>query len=237
MAKRKQLDSSLAVRFSQIRNRQRKEGVKELKVFFLIVCEGEQTEPNYFRDFPCQVEQFVFELKFGGGGISTIRVVDEAIRLREKSPLAFDRVWAVFDRDSFKAEDFNTAIHKGEQNGVSCAWSNEAFELWYLLHFQYRNTPMSRKDYKKAISQSVNNQLKDKSYCYAKNTKDMFDVLQTYGDERAAIRNAKKLHDSYTGTAYALYNPCTTVYKLVEELRGRSEQLNKEIKEKYEKGE
>lgn len=237
MAKRKQLDKNLTDKFSKKTSRQRREGVKELKVFFLIVCEGEKTEPNYFRSFPGQVEEFVFDLQFGGGGISTIKVVDEAIKLRDKSPQKFDRVWAVFDKDSFKDADFNTAIHKGEQNGINCAWSNEAFELWYLLHFQYRNTPMSRNDYANAIAKSVNDKQSTKSFRYVKNSKNMHTILKQYGNEDDAIRNAKRLHKIQTGTVYAQYNPCTTVYKLVEELRGRDQQLNQEIKNKYEKGE
>ena len=47
----------------------------------------------------------------------------------------------------------------------------------------------------------------------------------------------QKDYESYSDTAYAQHNPCTTVYKLVEELRGKCEKFNQEIKEKYEKGE
>lgn len=208
-----------------------------MKVFFLIVYEGEKTEPNYFKSFPGQVEEFVFDLQFGGGGISTIKVVNEAIKLRDKSPQKFDRVWAVFDKDSFKDADFNTAIYKGEQNGVNCAWSNEAFELWYLLHFQYRNTLMSRNDYANTIAKSVNDKQNTKFFRYLKNSKDMHTILKQYGNEDDAIRNAKRLHNIHAGTTYVQYNPCTTVYKLVEELRGRDQYLNQEIKDKYEKGE
>jgi len=237
MSKRKQLDKSLTDKFSKRTGGQRKEGVKELKVFFLIVCEGEKTEPNYFKSFPSQVEEFVLDLQFGGGGISTVKVVDEAIKLRDRLPQKFDRVWAVFDKDSFPDAAFNTAIHKGEQNGINCAWSNEAFELWYLLHFQYRNTPMSRNDYANAIAKSVNDKQGNKLFRYAKNSKDMLAILQKYGNEDDAIKNAKRLHDTHSGTAYALHNPCTTVYKLIEELRGKNQILNEEIKQKYEDGE
>ena len=41
---------------------------------------------------------------------------------------------------------------KAENNNINVAWSNEAFELWYLYHFHNRTTQMSRNDYKKAIS-------------------------------------------------------------------------------------
>ena len=236
MAKRKDFDQNQARKFPK-RNRQRKEGVRELKVYFLIVCEGEKTEPNYFKSFPNQVHEFVYDLSFGGGGINTIRVVEEAIKIRDKSSQQFDRVWAVFDKDSFSAVDFNAAIDKGEQNDVNCAWSNEAFELWYLLHFQYRNVSMSRADYEGAISKAIADKSGIRTYRYAKNAKDTYADLQRYGSEDDAIRNAKRLSQVHEGSAYASHNPCTTVYKLVEELRGKNTALNEEIKQKYEHGE
>jgi hypothetical protein len=64
-----------------------------------------------------------------------------------------DRLWVVFDRDSFSPNDFNNAVHRCQnvKPVIGCAWSNEAFELWYLLHFHYYNNGMSRKDYQDAI--------------------------------------------------------------------------------------
>lgn len=235
MAKRKDLNKNLTHRFARKNAKQRKEAVKDIRVYFLIVCEGAETEPNYFRSFPTVVNGNVHELKFGGGGISTIKVVNEAIRIRDKSPLIYDRVWAVFDRDSFKAVDFNAAIEKGMQNGVHCAWSNEAFELWYLLHFQYRNTPMSRIDYRNAITKAVNAK-GEKAFKYTKDAKNMYSIMQKYGNETKAIENAKKLNEIHEEKIYADHNPCTTVYQLVLELRGKDEEFNNEIEEKYGEG-
>jgi len=123
---------------------------KQIQVFFLIVCEGEKTEPNYFKKFKGKFGNVIFEIDCQGKGYNTLRVVEEAIKIRDKNP-KYNRVWAVFDKDSFPDKDFNSAIQKAKDNNICCAWSNEAFELWYLLHFQYRNTPMSREDYKKSI--------------------------------------------------------------------------------------
>ena len=106
----------------------------------LIVCEGEKTEPNYFRSFHMMKNQsdLVYEIKSEGGRINTVDVVNLAIQLRDKAKKEgnpYDSVWAVFDKDSFPDDKFNQAIKKAEANGIGCAWSNEAFELWYVYHF------------------------------------------------------------------------------------------------------
>lgn len=243
MARTIKIDNALQKRFSKNVKKNIKEGNKDLKVYFLIVCEGEKTEPNYFKSFPLKIGSFVYDLTLDGGGINTTKVVDTAIEIRDKSYQKYDRVWAVFDRDSFPANMFNGAISKASANNISCAWSNEAFELWYLLHFHNRNTPMSRDEYKGAIENAINDIInrkkkkKTKPFKYLKNSSNMFSVLKKSGNQAQAIKWAIAIESQHNGGKYSLYNPCTLVYKLVEELNGDSQDLNNEIIEKYNKGE
>lgn len=134
--------------------------LRYIRCSILIVCEGEKTEPNYFKSFSMMKNSsgFVYEVFTDGGGISTLKVVEKAIELRDKAGAQgkpFDAVWAVFDRDSFKPNDFDNAIMKAEANGIGCAWSNEAFELWYVYHFDNRITAMNRTSYKGVITKRV----------------------------------------------------------------------------------
>lgn len=236
MAKKIQLTDELSDKFSK---KSRKPTPRCVECRILIVCEGEKTEPNYFKSFNKRNNGvFVVDLDFAGGGINTIQVVDEAIRLKgksEKKDQPYDIVWAVFDRDSFKADKFNAAIAKANAHGVKCAWSNEAFELWYLLHFEYRNTPMSRKDYQGRIEQHINASplfKKKKAYQYKKNDKAHYDEMCKYGNINNALDNAEKLDALYDNTRYATHNPRTLVYKLVCQLLGRDKDFNKTIQEK-----
>jgi hypothetical protein len=237
MAKALKINSNLEKQFYS--NSSKKNNNKELVTYFLIVCEGKKTEPNYFKSFPKKVGKYVFDIEFDGGGISTLKVVEKAIELRDKSTQKYDRVWAVFDRDSFKANSFNSAILKAKANKIECAWSNEAFELWYLLHFQYRNTGMKRQLYEKAIEAAVNDKLKNKKkpFKYKNNDPDMFVTLSKTGSQDLAIKWAKELDTKFDGENFSQYNPCTKVYKLVLELTGKSEELNAELVEKFNKGE
>ncbi len=200
----------------------------------LIVCEGKKTEPNYFQSFHMmQHGGIVFEIETEGKGENTKQVVQKAINLRdyaESIDKPFDSVWAVFDRDSFSDEKFNTAIQMAEQRGINTAWSNEAFELWYVLHFQYRNTPMSRNDYAQEITFRVNEAgYPKRAYKYKKNAIDSQRVMSQYGSDTDAIRNAERLHLSYTDNRHAQHNPCTTVYQLVRLLRGEDNEFNHKI--------
>ncbi len=82
--------------------------------------------------------------------MNTDSLVQDAIdrqqaALRENRP--FNEVWCVFDRDSFPQGNYNRAFQLAQNNGIKIAWANEAFELWYLLHFNYHDTGIGRGDY------------------------------------------------------------------------------------------
>lgn len=212
---------------------------QEIRIYFLIVCEGEKTEPNYFKSFKTNIKSFVYTIDTFGEATNTKDLVRRTIAARDKSSQKYDSVWAVFDKDSFSSNNFNGAIALADNNDIKVGWTNEAFELWYLLHFQYRNTAMSRNDYKSAIEEEVNAKIialskgkKPKKFVYEKNSKDMFAVLEKYGNQQEAIKNAEKLIANQNCTNYAIHNPCTRIHLLVQELNGDSEELNEQIKEK-----
>ena len=59
---------------------QRRVNFRELRQRFLIVCEGENTEPNYFNSF--RVPGEVIDVR--GIGENTVRLVERAIKLMEE---------------------------------------------------------------------------------------------------------------------------------------------------------
>lgn len=201
----------------------RKVGGRPVRKYFLIVCEGEKTEPNYFKairnTLPPGVMQFV---DIQGEGRNTINLIEEIIKIREneiQNGKNYDQTWAVFDRDSFPEQNFNNAINKGEglKNKINCAWTNEAFELWYLLHLEYVNAPMSREDYKPRIEKWLSQKI-GISFKYLKNRPDMYGILNKFGNEKQAIQWAEQLESNYIDLEFANHNPCTKVHKLLIEL-------------------
>lgn len=209
----------------------------------LIVCEGEKTEPNYFRSFSMMENSsgLVYQVDTQGGKISTTQVVNKAIALKqeaEKAKKPYDAVWAVFDRDDFKETTFDEAINKANQNRIGCAWSNEAFELWYVYHFDDRNTPMCRKDYEDIITKRVcatGYRNGNKKYTYLKNDPKMRSILSDCKcDENLAIKYAERQSKKFNDKKFHQHNPCTMVYKLVRQLIGKDKAFINLVKSKLE---
>jgi len=230
-ANRIKLEPALVRRYAR---QAQKRKSRQIVCKILIVTEGTKTEPNYFKAFRTfNRGTVIYDIEVKGEGDNTINVVDKAIELKGKGD--YDSVWAVFDRDSFPANKFNDAILKAESNSVGCAWSNEAFELWYLYHFQNRVTAMNRSEYKKAITDAVNKSPKykiKKPYQYEKNCPDNYQIMTTYGSMDNAIQFAESTSKTFTDKRYAMHNPCTKVFKLVRLLIGQDSEFNEYLRKK-----
>jgi RloB-like protein len=195
-------------------------GGRAERQYFLIVCEGAKTEPTYFEAIKYTLPRGVIQcIDIQGEGKNTLTLIDATMKIRAQelsNGKRYDQTWAVFDKDSFPPQNFNNAINKGEnlKDKIHCAWSNEAFELWYLLHLEYVNVSMSRDDYKPRIEKWISNAI-GKPFEYKKNRPDMYAILQQYGNEKQAILWAEKLEKNYDDAEFALHNPCTKVHQLV----------------------
>lgn len=223
MARKIKIDNAELKRFAR-KEKKREKGNRPIRQYFLIVCEGAKTEPNYFKSIKKTLPPGIVDcIEIEGEGRNTLNLIEECIKIRERKEKAlrrtFDQTWAVFDRDSFPPENFNNAINKGEnfKNKIHCAWSNEAFELWYLLHLEYVNVPMSRADFQPKIQNWLTERM-GATFQYRKNRTDMYEILQKYGDEKQAMIWAEKLNTQYEDFEFAMHNPCTKVHRLVIEL-------------------
>ena len=173
---------------------------------FLIVCEGEKTEPNYFRAFR------VPSAHVKGAARNTLSLVEYAEMTRKRAARddeIYDQVWCVFDRDEFDAGQFNEAVKTAERYGFRVAWSNECFELWYLLHFNYYDTAISRVDYSRKLTELIGRK-------YDKTDRRMYERLLDM--QESAIINSRRLMKKHMGRTPAASNPCTRVHELVTEL-------------------
>ena len=78
------IDNSVLKRNARV-EKKRKERVKEVRIYFLIVCEGEKTEPNYFKSFKTNVKSFVCTIDTLGEGSNTKDLVKRTIKIRNNS--------------------------------------------------------------------------------------------------------------------------------------------------------
>lgn len=190
--------------------------------YHLIVSEGTETEPNYFGSLVARIDdKYKNRLHFEvhGEASSTVRLVEIAKSRAQNDPNGFKHVWVVFDKDDFAARDFDAAIdlckkYTTPETTYHPVWSNECFELWFLLHFIYLEANVDRDSYHEKLNEHLTAIHAGR---YEKNRKDMFDLLEPRMD--LAIQNAKKLHKEKRYMQPSASAPCTTVYTLVETLK------------------
>ncbi len=188
--------------------------------FIYIFTEGKKTEPIYFKSKKSEIKSNAVKIEIKGTGYNTLSLVDYAINFiqQKRIDLKIDECWVVFDKDDFN-RNFNSAINKALKNGLMVAYSNEAFELWFLLHFSFMNSAIKRDDYNKKIEENYIKETKNKKYKYHK-TNGVLPLIEIIKDrEKDAIRNAKKLLTQFKNEkSFVKKNPSTTVHLLVERL-------------------
>lgn len=209
--------------------RKRKENsLKKAPYRYLIVCEGKKTEPNYFKGIARKINEHhnqsvkveeQIELQIEGTGRNTNDLINFAEYIVNRSPMPYGHKWVIFDKDSFSDDQFNSAIEQAERKGYNVGWSNEAIELWFLLHFEYLNTGISRDQYCEKLTQYFTRLGIGK---YEKNMEDIFDTLTDFGNLTQAIKRGKKLlhmHEEMgNANSKSKMKPATTVFELVLEL-------------------
>jgi hypothetical protein len=206
----------------------RKQGTTAKRRFFLIVCEGEKTEPNYFNSIKKELPKGVVQVIVEGEGKNTMSLVDAALDLKEAQQKLgpVDKVWVVFDQDSFPPANFDNAVAKAKSLHFGAAWSNQAFELWYLIHFEDRQTGLMRSEYQDKLTQYLGRP-------YKKNDADMYVILK---DKLSVAQSRATRLAEYHSQSHAAphqSNPCTYVHELVaalQKLRPRKDDPQKRKK-------
>ena len=115
---------------------------------YLIVCEGKQTEPNYFNGlrkkinekYGNKVDVLIPSIDVKGTGENTTALVKFTDKYVNYSNKKYGKVWVVFDKDDYDDEQFEQAINNCDYN---VAWSNPNFELWILSHFKRATNSLS----------------------------------------------------------------------------------------------
>lgn len=220
---------------------QRKKADKSKVPDVIIACEDSVSSPTYFQQIVAKLIQekritqdsFVIANHNHSNPSGVLEDLKKHTCNNGKTYKNFEHKWIVIDRDVARVnggghsrEDFNLALQKAKKDKVQVAYSNDAFELWYLLHFEYRNTAILRDEILSEVIKKLKakNQHKfsllDKTTIKQSNfTKHIFDELIVLQD--VAIRNAKRLLDSYGDNHNPESdNPSTTVHVLVGVLNG-----------------
>jgi hypothetical protein len=213
--------------------KKRKKKDKQKKYRIYIVCEGTNTEPNYFKEIAEKPEVFEgFAITIYPSEEETNKGLDKQgesiktdaknlVKIASEASEDYDEVWAVFDKDGYTKheEAFENAqkLEKGEKV-VNIAFSSIAIEHWILLHYEQNKTAFNK-------SRDVINYLSDRGY-FVEDPKDENTLIYSQLQEKTetAIQNAAWLRmemetelEANHGKIYEL-NPYVTVDELVRKL-------------------
>lgn len=197
----------------------------------LIVGEGVNTEPSYFDKFRIPGVKVVAK----GLGEGTRKLVNdvEAVREDEERKLgaSFDEIWVAFDKDSFK--DFEQAINEAKDKGYHVAYSNQAIEYWFILHFKdHQGSAMARTEY----ANSLNELLEPYGISYDPDAKEITDELFSVllKNLQAAFDRACRIYANKRGRGCPTEESVTTIFKLIHAITGLITTDEKRAQEKKE---
>ena len=184
---------------------------------YLIVTDAEKTEKNYFEGIKNIIPDSLkndLQIKIYSNK-PLAKIIDFAAEQRNKDE-RFRDIWLVFDRDEVK--NFDRLIEKAKESKMNVGWSNPCFEIWLMSYFQ---NPKNINDSQKCCEtfEKIFKENTDKNY--EKSEEKIYNILCKKGDENKAIQRAReKYHQvrkEYSQPSKMI--GCTTVYKLVEELK------------------
>lgn len=203
----------------------------------IIACEDKVSAPTYFKMIVSKLieekiitqDSFVIVNHKHCNPLGVLSDLKKHTSNNGKTYKDFEYKWIVIDRDIERVnggghdkEDFNNAMKDAKQLRIDIAYANDSFELWYLLHFDYRTTAILRDEILEKVIEKLkaknqhkfvnldSDNIKEANY-----TKHIFNELLELQDR--AIKNAKKLLESH-GTEHnpEADNPSTTIHRLVE---------------------
>jgi hypothetical protein len=189
----------------------RKGNYRKQKNLIVIVSQGLETEPNYFKHFNKCGCSFLLKIKAKGKDPISLIKYAKFLKENEFALSRKDKIYCIYDVNSTSEKSLKDAQELAEKNGLISCISNPCFELWFLLHFAYSTSGFSSySDVKRDLIKHISR--------YDKNM-DVHDQLLS--KQPSAIRHAKELDDHHKRVGICSIrgcNPSTDIYKLVEYL-------------------
>ncbi|MCP4339548.1 MAG: RloB domain-containing protein [Desulfobulbaceae bacterium] len=186
----------------------------------LIVCEGERTEPWYFRELFNHLRLNTANVRItnntAGSAPQTVAKFAIAVYRKDKE---YDKVFCVIDRDTHprfrEALDIIRRVQLTKGHTIQAVASTPCFEYWLLLHF--RKTTKNYYSGPGSACQRVISDLKKQPGMddYEKGSNEIFNLTSARLDQAITYSKSILADREAAGTD----NPSTKVHELVEYLQ------------------
>jgi hypothetical protein len=227
---------------------------------FIIFCEDEISEYYYFKWFETPLIK-VNVIRKQKSMLTNLRkaitfCTENGILVNDGANYKLGEegieLWCVYDRDiesnlaeiAEKDNEFNLSISLAQQNDINVAWSNDAFELWILLHLMDIDANIDNTKKRIYYYEVLTNYFKNKenpnadlikaiahaSFSYKKDLKSKTNFINIVRSEilpntQKAIERSMALFEVHkTKLNHYDKKPCTTVHNLVINLLDKGKQ-------------
>lgn len=192
--------------------------------YYFIVTDAAETEANYMyglRDSLPKELQGRIVIK-----VSKAKTQELVKTCKEQAALEpqYGQPWIVFDRD--RVVNFDEIIEQAKREGVNVGWSNPCIEIWFDAYFgkmhSYNDSVTCCRKFGEAFKHRTGQE-------YHKDSQQIYAVLNRFGDESKAIQIAERRLQGYLKDSIDRPSemcPCTTVYKLVNEIKVKTFMLD-----------
>jgi len=194
----------------------RKISKRKVDKSIFIISQGQVTEPEYFKYFQRNKRIVSLDIKVNHENESdALKFVKKSILRYNDYFSNYDECWLIFDKDETPDNSFNEAIKFAEKKKWHVAYSNQAFEFWFILHFELYKGQLHRSNYKNRLTSHI-------GFQYLKNDKNslqkLCELLESKLDD--AIKNAETVFHSFIDQNNPAQNESsTTVHFLVKEIK------------------
>lgn len=204
-------------------NRKPREQRKQYKVpelgYYLIVTDTEATERCFFTGLHQALpEEVRNKLVIKVVETKTRTMIDKCLELTAYEA-QYRIPWIVFDRD--QVQGFDEIIDEAKRKDIEVCWSNPCFKIW--LHAYFGSMPAIQDSWS-CCSEFGRVYESKTGQKYSKSDEKIYGKLCMAGDEEKAIQIAQQKLEQCERDGKKNPSemcPCTTVHKLVAEIRGK----------------
>ena len=201
----------------------RKSEFLQEKNLFYIFTNGKSSERVYFDLLKKRQSLFKVVVNYING--TPIDVVNACIKVKSEA----NQTWALFDVDeSYLEGKLLPALQLARTEEIRVAFSNKAFEVWLISHFEQYSKCANNDELKEELTKIINkNHITGKIKEYKKNDEQLIKTL-FIPKYKQAINNAKIVYQTKIKDQKMLHNgnikewemcSSTTVFMLVEALK------------------
>ncbi len=187
----------------------------QLPQLVIIICEGENTEIDYFNRWKEEIGKKARVIVEQASGTAPQSIVRTAIAKKVEESADSPVIWCVGDKDDWGVQVLHDQMQKARSKGIGYVLSVPCLEIWFVLHYEI----YARPEHHHTIQSIAKSKMPAAIPNQGEKSLNRSQVDSLHTRHLTAIANAKNL-DRRNVTARTPFpaNPSTNMWELIEYL-------------------